>query len=816
MNHQKFKISIGIIGDTYTGKTSILNVFNDNNFEISSSPTNGLSFIKKVIKKNNENINILFIDLPGKEIYRKVALSMIKNALGIIVVYSITNKLSFENCKKWLKDLNPVIQNTIPVFVIGNKCDLNEKREVLKEEGENFSKENNFSFFESSALNKINIHEPINKLIDIILSQNWINIPYRNINLNSTTLNILLLGDNFTGKSNLKNSININYVFFIHNYKISIKIKFKEMNFESKERDEIIKQVSGIILCISLDNIKSFRKLKEWIKTSEINVKNLFFIPKLLIGNKNDNKTIVIPSDEINYLSNECFLQYYENYDNVKFNSIFQNFIYEMILCHRENTININEYKVIKKSDIIIFKSIYPINTSLNFNYEFFGKIFYDNGNKGTYKGFIINGKREKKGIMEYPNNYIYIGNWLNDEKSGYGIIINKKVDNLEKNNKKKIIKTTFQLLNEEKYNDLFQRNGFYFNNIIEIYKGYFKNNKKEGLGEFLDENGNYYKGNWENDKKNGEGEIEYNITKIINNNVLLKCKIYKGEWKDDKWNGKGTIILEDGRLIEGYFINDTINISKNYKIYYKNGNIYYGLIDNDFNKNGIGELIYFNGNFFKGNWKNDLKNGKGKYEYNNESIFDGEWENDKIINGLFYSDKNDYENLKNEEKFQNFEKIFIKNLIKGIIYGGTFINENLNGGGIYILPNEYCYVGDFIDNKKNGNGRMISKEGNIYCGEWVNDKKEGYGTMNYQNKDSYIGSWKNDKIEGEGMYILKNGNSIHGNKNYSNNDWIFIIKKSKMKNEYYTPENNNENIIIRNKRYGNNKIKPILKSKIR
>ena len=822
MNHQKIKISIGVIGDNFTGKTSILNVFNNNNFENNISPTNDIYSIKKIIKKNNENINIYLIDIPEYEFYRIKFLNIIKHLLGLIFVYSITSKLSFENCQKWIKNFKHNKFNNIPLILIGNKCDLIEKREVLKEEGEKFAKEYNFNFFESSALDNINIQEPINKLIDIILSQIGNNLHIKNINLNSKSFKILILGDKFTGKSNIKNNINTNYTLPLNNYRISINIDLKEINFESKERDDEIKKVSGIILCYSLNNINSFNKLKEWIITSDLNEKGQFFVPKLLIGNLIENKTINISFDEIKNLSRDYFLQNYENFDKETFNDIFQNFIYEMILYNKENKINPKKYTITKNNEKFIFKSIYLNNISLNDNIECFGKIIYDIWNKEKYKGFIKNGKREKKGIKNYPNNLTYIGNWLNDKKSGYGIIKygeKKKNSNLLENDKNKnSIEFTFNKKYKNNFeNKLLESNRYNFENNSIIFKGYFKNNKKEGYGESYEKKGDIYKGNWENSMKNGKGKMEYKIGKYINKNINIICKIYNGEWKNDKWNGKGIITLEDGRIIEGYFINDNIDISKNSKITYKNGNIYYGLINNDYNKNGIGELKFYNGNIYDGNWKNDLKNGKGKYYYTNESIFEGEWENDKIINGIFYSDKSDYEIIKkkkNEVENENLEEVFKKRLIKGIIYGGHFINESLNGKGIYIIPNEYCYIGEFINNKKNGIGRIINIDGIIYTGEWKDDKKEGFGNIIYLNKDNYIGNWKNDKIEGKGIYMFQNGKFIEGNQNFTNNDWnklIFEIKKL----ENLLRNSNNE-IKTKTKKKSNNKIKPILKCKIR
>ena len=64
-----------MIGDNFKGKTRILNVFNNNNFEINVYPTNDIYSIQTIIKIINQSINIILIDIPSKWIYRKIILN---------------------------------------------------------------------------------------------------------------------------------------------------------------------------------------------------------------------------------------------------------------------------------------------------------------------------------------------------------------------------------------------------------------------------------------------------------------------------------------------------------------------------------------------------------------------------------------------------------------------------------------------------------------------------------------------------------------------------------------------------------------------
>ena len=94
-------INIGIIGDEYTGKTNILNIFNNQFFNEIEAPT---TFCTKSFKKIviiNKDLKIIFSDITGLEKFRKISIIQLKNISGLILVYSINNKKSFENCEKW-------------------------------------------------------------------------------------------------------------------------------------------------------------------------------------------------------------------------------------------------------------------------------------------------------------------------------------------------------------------------------------------------------------------------------------------------------------------------------------------------------------------------------------------------------------------------------------------------------------------------------------------------------------------------------------------------------------------------------------------
>ena len=105
------------------------------------------------------NINLNIWDTCGGERHKSITRQYFRNADGIILVYDIGNRESFDNIKKWVKDIEDNCNKDYVFFLIGNKCDLNDnQRKISYEEGEKISKELNLFFMEVSAKNGQNIN----------------------------------------------------------------------------------------------------------------------------------------------------------------------------------------------------------------------------------------------------------------------------------------------------------------------------------------------------------------------------------------------------------------------------------------------------------------------------------------------------------------------------------------------------------------------------------------------------------------------------------------------------------------------------------
>ena len=164
-----FKIIL--IGDASTGKTNILSQYIHNKFEENSKATIGVELSCKSFTINNDNITAQIWDTAGQERYKSITKAYYKGALGALVIYDITKKSSFDNTDKWISDLKNSADEKISIMLVGNKNDLENLREVSKEEGEMKAKNSGIGFIETSALNGNNIELAFKILVEEVYNK---------------------------------------------------------------------------------------------------------------------------------------------------------------------------------------------------------------------------------------------------------------------------------------------------------------------------------------------------------------------------------------------------------------------------------------------------------------------------------------------------------------------------------------------------------------------------------------------------------------------------------------------------------------------
>ncbi len=155
-NFINFKIII--IGDSGVGKSSLLKRAVQNRFDPAYQATIGFEFLLMHFKVNELKLKFQIWDTCGQEMYRSLVQGFYRNTSLGIIVYDISKKQSFNGLEIWLKDLRQNTEEDLPVFIVGNKSDLD--RAVTTEEGKNFSRNNKTEFFlECSAKSGYNVKE---------------------------------------------------------------------------------------------------------------------------------------------------------------------------------------------------------------------------------------------------------------------------------------------------------------------------------------------------------------------------------------------------------------------------------------------------------------------------------------------------------------------------------------------------------------------------------------------------------------------------------------------------------------------------------
>jgi len=148
-----------LIGDSGVGKSCLLLRFADDTYTESYISTIGVDFKIRTIEMDGKTIKLQIWDTAGQERFRTITSSYYRGAHGIIVVYDVTDQLSYNNVKQWLQEIDRYACDTVNKLLVGNKSDLTSKRVVDFATAKEFAKSSGFSFLECSAKNATNVEE---------------------------------------------------------------------------------------------------------------------------------------------------------------------------------------------------------------------------------------------------------------------------------------------------------------------------------------------------------------------------------------------------------------------------------------------------------------------------------------------------------------------------------------------------------------------------------------------------------------------------------------------------------------------------------
>ncbi|XP_022089793.1 ras-related protein Rab-10-like isoform X2 [Acanthaster planci] len=162
-----------VVGDSFVGKSAIVgrfvNMIDPTQRQFHS--TIGIDFKIKTVELQGKKIKLQIWDTAGQERFHTITTSYYRGAMGIMLVYDITQEKTFDNIAKWLRNIQEHANEDVEKMLLGNKCDMEDKRMISKERGENIARENGIKFLETSAKANVNVEKAFMTLAEDILKK---------------------------------------------------------------------------------------------------------------------------------------------------------------------------------------------------------------------------------------------------------------------------------------------------------------------------------------------------------------------------------------------------------------------------------------------------------------------------------------------------------------------------------------------------------------------------------------------------------------------------------------------------------------------
>ena len=165
-NPSDFQIKLLMIGDSGVGKTCLLLRYANDSYSPTFITTIGIDFKIKNIQLGGKRVKLQIWDTAGQERFRTITTSYFKGAQGILLVYDVTDRKTFQAIGNWISQIKSHADVNVNRVLIGNKCDMVEERAVSTSEGEALAREYNMEFYETSAKQDIAVEKGFIRLAE--------------------------------------------------------------------------------------------------------------------------------------------------------------------------------------------------------------------------------------------------------------------------------------------------------------------------------------------------------------------------------------------------------------------------------------------------------------------------------------------------------------------------------------------------------------------------------------------------------------------------------------------------------------------------
>lgn len=170
MSSEIYLFKVVILGESQVGKTSLIKRLCDGTFSETLRFTSGVADRRREIEVMDRKVSLHIWDTAGQEKYRVINRMYYRNASGAIFVFDITSAESFNKIEDWLKEFKSSVEDG-ELILVGNKVDMEDKRQVTEEASRNFALKNGMYYIETSAKNDVGVIEAFSKLGENVLAK---------------------------------------------------------------------------------------------------------------------------------------------------------------------------------------------------------------------------------------------------------------------------------------------------------------------------------------------------------------------------------------------------------------------------------------------------------------------------------------------------------------------------------------------------------------------------------------------------------------------------------------------------------------------
>ena len=167
----EINIKLILVGDSEVGKSTILLNYTENYFCEEMVATIGLENKVKTIDIRGLKAKLQIWDTAGQEKFSSLTKGLFRNTDGILLVFDLTNNISFNNIKKWIIEVENNSDHKTKKILVGNKVDMKDNIQVSKNDIDNLCKKKKIKYIEVSGKNNTNVKEAFDTLVNLIIDK---------------------------------------------------------------------------------------------------------------------------------------------------------------------------------------------------------------------------------------------------------------------------------------------------------------------------------------------------------------------------------------------------------------------------------------------------------------------------------------------------------------------------------------------------------------------------------------------------------------------------------------------------------------------